>query len=216
VDSYLHYASGPTGECEGSSANGGLNGRNFHVAQLGVQCPVDNDNSSHTAVYNYDDYFFEGSAINAFNFVGQFDNRYTVYDGTNCGGEACTVRYDDVYIQAESHNYHHCIQPVGSGVTVPPGQTMEELREPSETGFTYSAQFEANWRSIMDGNFCNSITGMDAPVRITCLDNAQIEVVQTLEDSVNCESIGDSVLECVDANMGNGFTGVVYVSFDDL
>lgn len=207
VDAYLHYVAGPNGSCDATSSQ---NGRNFHVAQLGVACPETTTTTTTTAgvTYNFDDYFFEGDLNN---FVGQFDGRYTVYDGTNCGSSSCTVRYDEVYIQAESHNFHHCMQPVGTSFAIPSPQTLEELRAPyGQTGYNYMVQFEANWQEVVDANFCSVVDGAAPTVQIMCLDDAQIVLVETLETSVVCDTISTSVLECSDVNSGNAYTGVIY------
>lgn len=226
VDAAVEYNAGEPGSCE----QGQFNGRNFHVAQMGVQCTREDG----TNYYSYDDAYFECGFSS---FSRKYDDKYTCIQGMNCEGESCQVVFADLSIEAEAHRFHECIESV-SGVLVPEEATDEELRSPSAPG-NYEATFEAKWQLYIDTtceyslllsaivyqkvllltlsfflNITDCGTSGIATKRLTCIDGT-IELVERLYENMNCSETSESILECTDTsgeNFVNSFSGVVYVS----
>lgn len=198
VDAYMSYVGGQPGFCTAAAEEGG-DGRNYHIAQLGVQCP------NALGPFSFDDYYFEcGSGTT----VGKFGGHYSCYSGANCQGKDCRVPFENIFINADSHNFHACIEALGD-MEVGPGPSIETFQTESEPGF-YQTRFQANWQLKLDTNYCR---GEFAAKRITCLDDTRITNVEPLFDNVECTMISDSVMECKDTtpkNFINGFSGVQY------
>ena len=98
VDAYMIYVGGENGECSPSTTSG-TESRNFHVGQLGVFCADSGDDGA----YRFDDGDFE-CGLGA--IVAPIGGVYTCLQGDSCEGEACTVEFPDLVIEADRQNFH--------------------------------------------------------------------------------------------------------------
>ena len=199
VDAYMHYVGGDDGSCIAQTTTSeSVPSRNFHVAQLGVQCSEDD-------TFIFDDTFFE---CDVYSSTANIEGMYTCLAGENCAGEDCTTSFRDMYVEADRENFLQCVESV-SGAAVPT-KTSEIESGPVAAGH-YTAVFQARWQLLVDLETCR---GEFAPKRISCT-NGNIELEGPLVGDVDCTMINDSELECTDgaaATFVNEFSGVRFVS----
>lgn len=198
VDGAFAYEDSGDGSCTVGSFFD--DGRNFHVAQMGIFC------SDPTLVtggeYNYGDFYFECGSDN---FSGLFDLGYSCYHGRNCKGSACTVEYDRLVVSVDVDRLD-CIQSL-DGTPVPPIPAPEiPERLPGE----YKARFQANWQ--LDTDF--SCTGKFPTIIVQCT-NGDISIADTVFDTTTCTMVGNNKIECIESESAafvDRYSGVVVVS----
>jgi hypothetical protein len=79
-----------------------------------------------------------------------------------------------------------------------------------DTPGSYSARFQAHWQLQLDIAACH---GEHSPKRIHCLNGTTLANIKPLFDNVNCTSVTDSTMECIDTTdlyFVNAFSGVEY------
>lgn len=195
VDSYMAYLGG--GSIGGCTAGEEGGGRNYHIAQMGIQCP------DALGPYIFDDHHFE---CNSEAIVGKFNGRYSCYSGVDCQSRDCEI--EDVFVNADSHNFHECIEALGD-IEVGPEPPVESIQTDSDPGF-YRSRFQANWQLKLNTTICE---GEFATKRISCLEGSQIANVEPLFDNVECAMVNSSIVECNDTTAEhfiNEFSGVQY------
>lgn len=147
VDAYMHYIGGDDGSCVAQATTSeSVLSRNFHVAQLGVQCEEED-------TFLFDDTFFE---CDVFSTTANIEGMYTCLAGTNCAGEDCTASFRDLYVEADRENFLQCVESVSGAVV--PTKTSEIESEPVATG-SYSTVFQARWQMLVDLETCRGEFG---------------------------------------------------------
>jgi len=215
VEAVLIYQAGTDGTClantDDNTGGGGSRGRrNYHVAQLGVECP-DGDASRS---FLYDDFYFECSAGPSTS-SGKFDDQYTCLSGRECSEEedCSTIAFDPLEVHANFRNFYECIESLNPE-EVPLGDAppMKSVQIPWAPG-TYAATFEAKWQIDINIEFCGS---RPFPTnRISCLNETKIQNIEPFFDDINCTQVDESVVECQETtgeNFVNRWSGVTYVS----
>jgi len=184
---------------EGNTCSSNIlgDGRNVHVAQLGVFC---------AEKYNYaNSAFFECDINDANRAYGG----YTCLAGDNCGGVECTRDIDTVNVHVDHFRLGECIQSLDGS----------ELPEPVEPALvqrpagTYSAKFRADW-SLKLSSCC---TGKFPTILVECT-NGEISDVKTIFGTTSCVVISSTSINCTESDSDTflgSYSGVEFVSFLD-
>jgi len=186
-----------TGSCDGTNFLG--DGRNFHVAQLGVYCededvfragPEDFECccSSNTATYKR-----FGDAL-----------AYTCLTGRNCKSDECDITFGRLVVESDLHN-HDCIQSL-DGSAVP--EVAAPDIDPRPAGM-YSTKFRANWQLELDSSWCS---GQFPSITVSCT-NGVVTELSTISATTNCVEVSDSRIECSETDQNvfvNADSGLEY------
>ena len=206
VDAALTYLGGNNGTC--AAASSGSITRNLHIGRLGVSCPVGS-----TREYVYDDTYFECNTAEAISFdllANPFD-LYTCEIGQDCKGEACTVAFTDMYIDAYVPKFlDTCVEAI---VPITAYPTLAPI--PQSSGLTVSVRFEASWGNLFDSeDSINTCSTGNPAVILSCENGASIEYILSTTSTVNCTAISGNELGCSDfaSSIVNQFSSVIFVS----
>lgn len=206
VDAYVNFLGGNNGTCADSTGSGTTVTRNFHVARLGVSCPVGSSRA-----YVYDDTYFECRSLGSFvlNSATNNDDKYACASGQNCDGFACEVSFSDVYINADVPRFlDSCVE---SAVPITDFPTFAPAASSSE----FSARFVASWGRLHEPILSASNCVSDNPtVVVSCGNGASISLVNSTDVLMKCFYAGANELKCLgdDRKIDNSFTSVTYVS----
>jgi hypothetical protein len=202
----LTYVGGSNGTC--AAATSGSVTRNLHIGRLGVSCPVGS-----TREYVYDDTYFECDSAEAISFdslVDPFDS-YTCEIGEDCKGEACTVMFTDMYINAYVPKFFDtCVEAI-----VPITGYPTPAPIPESSGLTVSVRFEASWGNLFDSEGSISTCSNENPaIILSCENGASIDYVLSTANTVNCTAISGNELRCTDfaSSIVNQFSSAIFVS----
>lgn len=205
VDSALTYVGGNNGTC--AAATSGFT-RNLHIGRLGVSCPVGS-----TREYVFDDTYFECDSADAISFDSLADpfDVYTCEIGKDCEGEACSVAFSNMYINAYVPKFlDTCVEALVPITTYPTPAPI-----PESSGLTVSVRFEASWGNLFDSeDSVSSCSNGNPVVIVSCENGALIEYVLSTSSSVNCTTISGNELRCTDFanNIVNQFSSAIFVS----
>jgi hypothetical protein len=206
VDAAFTYVGGNNGTC--AAATSGSVTRNLHISRLGVSCPIGS-----TREYVYDDTYFECDSVGSISFDTLPDplDSYTCEVGLDCMGQACTVDFDDMYINAYVPKFlDTCVEAIVPITSYPTRAPTSE-----ETGLTISVRFDGSWGNLFDSEDAISTCSTGNPTAIlSCENGASIEYVLSTSTTVNCTAISESELRCTDfaSNIVNEFSSVIFVS----
>jgi hypothetical protein len=210
IDAALIYVGGNNGTC--AAATSGSFTRNLHIGKLGVSCPVGSARE-----YVYDDTYFECDSAAAISFdlaADPFDV-YACEIGEDCKGEACTVAFTDMYINAYVPKFYDtCVEAI---VPITAYPTPAPL--PESSGLTVTVRFEGSWGNLFDSDdSINSCSSGNPAVILSCENGASIEYILSTTSTVNCTAISGNQLRCSDlaSSVVNQFSSVIFVSpFND-
>jgi hypothetical protein len=197
------------GTCVASS-NTSL-GRNFHVARMGVSCPV---LGSSTRQYVFDDTYFDCLSSNTFSVDLSPDQNsqqdiFACTTGMSCQGESCDFPFSNLLVTSSvAEFYDTCVES-----TVP--ITAFPTQAPVNSPFEYSVRFEASWGQLYDSYETYLACSSESPeVLISCENGAVIEYVNSTEPNMRCSMILDYQLSCLadEATIKNLLVSVFYVS----
>lgn len=212
VDAQFVYQDSGNGNC----GIGGIDRRNFHIAQLGIACSDSPDGG-----FLFDGNSFDctsGESLDAGRRVipaSQPDGIYTCAAGASCS--SCTVEFDPVIIDVDEHRLRdECITSL-DGMPIPNLSAPDPT--PSPPG-DYKATFQAEWAvAFVSKNTCDVLTNEGPTITLQCL-NGGIRLIGTLESTVQCIRQGGDTLVCTEpsgesylSSIGSPeYTGVTYVS----
>lgn len=221
------YEGREAGSC--TSAANETRSRNFHVAKLGISCPISDDDGATTIIdYVYDDTYFEcnfrtghedaqGAVFNSVMWSSSSADSsdvYTCVTGKDCRGSACAdVVYNNLILTSDVSQFRHCIETTLPMVTSVP--TTAPVLPLPVTSY-YQAQFEALWAKLYDSSPCPSNT----TVRITCDGGYGVTAIRyhnSTDANMHCTHINDVELQCTasdDILIQNRFSSVIYVSLE--
>jgi hypothetical protein len=212
VDAYVNFLGGNNGTCADTTGFGTTVTNNFHVARLGVSCPIGSSRG-----YIYDDTYFECRSSGSFTLTSTFSDgdKYTCASGLNCGGSVCEVPFSDFYIYADVPAFlDSCVES-----TMP--ITDYPTDSPATSSFEFSVRFVASWGRLFEPiASASNCTSFNPAVVVSCENGASISFVNSTDGRMNCFRIGANELQCVgdESKIDNLLTSVFYVSisFDEV
>jgi hypothetical protein len=208
VEATLVYLGGiNNGTCEASATTTSLN---YHVARLGISCPV---GSGTSRGYVYDDTYFECRGLDTFTTdfaTDQDPDVYVCISGDTCGAEACNFAFDDLGVIVDLPSYIDlCVETTEEFTSFP---TVAPGPSPS---FDYSVRFEASWAIRYDSDASvATCTSANLAIIVSCENDARIDFVNATDSSMKCTELSSSELQCMGnlSMITNQFTSVFYVS----
>jgi hypothetical protein len=198
------------GTCSASSET--KYGRNFHLARLGVSCPV--LGSTTMRQYVFDDTYFDCLSPNTFSVDLSPDQStqediFACVTGKACQGQACDFLFSNLLVTSSvSEFYDACVE---SSVPI----TAFPTPAPASTPFEYSVLFEASWGQLYDSYETYLACSTESPdILISCDNGAVIEYVNSTDVNMRCFNLLDSQLSCLanGATIKNLLVSVFYVS----
>ena len=159
VATFVMTASTP-GICDGSDPL--RQGTNLKQAQLGVQCPHDDNGGS---MYQMDGNYTQCGEDNK--VLRDADGMITCETGNECGNSTCQVQFDEVVVGAKG--VEKCIYSI-NGSPVP------------KPGVTYSASYVGRFQQVLSPG----CTGSPPAVVLVC--GGSVDITGTSDPSISCRS----------------------------